>query len=406
MSWWLVSYRLLKEKRSSSFLSILLLAFGVGLISLMLSVEKQIDETFKNNLKGIDLVVGAKGSPLQIILSSVYHIDAPTGNISAKDAKGIAESPLVKTTIPLSYGDSYQGFKILGTTQGYIELYKASLSDGNSFNSSFEVVLGVSVAEKLGLNIGDTFFGNHGLSSESIEEHSDHGYRVVGVLEQSNSVLDNLILTSLNSVWNTHARGHSHESNEAVITNIEEIDDSKNITSLLIEYRGKMGAVQLPRMINSKSNLQAAIPSIELSRLIGHLGVGIKTLRYLAYLVVFISAISVFIALYGILKDNLYELALLRSFGASPLVLFRIVLQQGIILSLIGFSAGMALNVLGATLLNTYTESNFRLNVLIDVYSFETVALLVITLFIGILSSLVPALTAFELNVSKVLSNG
>lgn len=403
MSWWLVSYRLLKEKRSSSFLSILLLAFGVGLISLMLSVEKQIDETFKNNLKGIDLVVGAKGSPLQIILSSVYHIDAPTGNISAKDAKGIAESPFVKAAIPLSYGDSYQGFKILGTTQGYIELYKASLSVGNSFNSSFEVVLGVSVAQKLGLNIGDTFFGNHGLASESIEEHSDHGYRVVGVLEQSNSVLDNLILTSLNSVWNTHAHEHSHES---IITNIEEIDDSKTITSLLIEHRGKMGAVQLPRMINSKSNLQAAVPAIELSRLIEHLGVGINTLKYLAYLVVFISAISVFIALYGILKDNLYALALLRSFGASPLVLFRIVLQQGIILSLIGYSAGMALNVLGATLLNTYTESNFKLNVLIDVYSFETVTLLGVTLLIGMLSSLIPALTAFKLNVSKVLSNG
>jgi putative ABC transport system permease protein len=406
MSWWFVSFRLLKEKRLSSFLSILLLAFGVGLISLMLSVEKQIDETFKNNLKGIDLVVGAKGSPLQIILSSVYHIDAPTGNISAKDAKEIAKSPFVSSSIPLGYGDSYKGFKILGTTPSYLELYTAQFSKGSLFKNSFDVVLGSNTSEKLDLKIGDTFYGNHGLASESIEEHSDHAYVVVGVLEMSNSILDNLILTSLNSVWNTHEHEHTDEAETSLINSVVEIDDSKSITSMLIKYRGKMGAVQLPRLINSKANLQAAVPAIELNRLISHLGVGISTLKYLAYLVVFISAISVFIALYGMLKDNLYELALIRSFGAPPLVLFRIVLQQGIILSSIGFTAGMTLNVLGGILLNKYTESNFKLNVLIDLMSMETLILFASTLLIGIVSAFIPALTAFNLNVSKVLSNG
>ena len=408
MSWWFVSFRLIKEKRLSSFLSILLLAFGVGLISLMLSVEKQIDETFKNNLKGVDLVVGAKGSPLQIILSSVYHIDAPTGNISAADAKAIAKSPFVSSAIPLGYGDSFKGFKILGTTLEYLDLYKAQLAKGVLFENHFDVVLGSGVSQQLDLAVGDTFFGNHGLAAESIEEHSDQGYKVVGILEKSNSVLDNLIITSLNSVWNTHehAHAHSNDAKEVVISSIKEIDDAKNITSMLIKYRGKMGAVQLPRMINAKSNLQAAVPAIELSRLIDHLGVGINTLKYLAYLVVFISAISVFIALYGMLKDNLYELALIRSFGAPPLVLFRIVLQQGIILSIIGFTAGMTLNVLGGVILNNYTESNFKLNVIIDLMSMETLVLFASTLLIGIFSAFIPALTAFKLNVSKVLSNG
>jgi putative ABC transport system permease protein len=408
MSWWFVSFRLIKEKRLSSFLSILLLAFGVGLISLMLSVEKQIDETFKNNLKGIDLVVGAKGSPLQIILSSVYHIDAPTGNISAKDAKEIAKSPFVNSAIPLGFGDSYKGYKILGTTADYLDLYNREIIDGTVFKNAFDVVLGSNVAEQLGLKIGDTFFGNHGLAAESIEEHSDHGYKVVGILENSNSVLDNLILTSLNSVWNSHDREHAHSSSsgKSIVNSIKDIDDEKSITSLLIKYRGKMGAVQLPRMINSKSNLQAAAPAIELNRLISHLGVGISTLKYLAYLVVFISAISVFIALYAMLKDNLYELALIRSFGAPSLVLFRIVLQQGIILSIIGFAAGMTLNVLGGVILNNYTESNFKLNVIIDLMSIETLVLFLVTLLIGIISAFIPAITAFKLNVSKVLSNG
>ena len=167
-----------------------------------------------------------------------------------------------------------------------------------------------------------------------------------------------------------------------------------------------MGAVQLPRMINSKANLQAAVPAIELNRLISNLGIGINTLKYLAYLVVFISAISVFIALYGMLKDNLYELALIRSFGAPPLVLFRIVLQQGVILSVIGFASGMSFNILAGILLNNYTESKFKLNVIIDLISMETLVLFISTLLIGVISAFIPALTAFKLNVSKVLSNG
>ena len=215
-----MSFRLIKEKRLSSFLSILLLAFGVGLISLMLSVEKQIDDTFRNNLKGIDLVVGAKGSPLQIILSSVYHIDAPTGNISAKDAKAVAKSPFVTSAIPLGYGDSYKGFKILGTTPSYLDLYSSQFRKGSIFENSFDVVLGSNSSESLGLKIGDRFYGNHGLASESIEEHSDHAYVVVGVLEKSNSVLDNLILTSLNSVWNTHEHKHNNESESKLISNV------------------------------------------------------------------------------------------------------------------------------------------------------------------------------------------
>ena len=401
-----MSFRLIKEKRLSSFLSILLLAFGVSLISLMLSVEKQIDDTFRNNLKGIDLVVGAKGSPLQIILSSVYHIDAPTGNISAKDAKAVAKSPFVTSAIPLGYGDSYKGFKILGTTPSYLDLYSSQFRKGSIFENSFDVVLGSNSSESLGLKIGDRFYGNHGLASESIEEHSDHAYVVVGVLEKSNSVLDNLILTSLNSVWNTHEHKHNNESESKLISNVIEIDDAKSITSLLIKYRGKMGAVQLPRMINSKANLQAAVPAIELNRLISNLGIGINTLKYLAYLVVFISAISVFIALYGMLKDNLYELALIRSFGAPPLVLFRIVLQQGVILSVIGFASGMSFNILAGILLNNYIESKFKLNVIIDLISMETLVLFIATLLIGVISAFIPALTAFKLNVSKVLSNG
>ena len=108
----------------NTILSILLMTFGVGIISLLLLLNNQIDKQLQNNLRGIDMVIGAKGSPLQLILSSVYHIDNPTGNISFKEVEKLTKNPMIDFTIPLSYGDSYNGFRIVGTTSQYPELYE------------------------------------------------------------------------------------------------------------------------------------------------------------------------------------------------------------------------------------------------------------------------------------------
>ena len=114
----------------NTILSILLMTFGVGIISLLLLLNTQIDNQLQKNLRGIDMVIGAKGSPLQLILSSVYHIDNPTGNISYKEVKKIVKNPMIDITIPLSYGDSYNGFRIVGTTSKYPKLYEVDLKEG------------------------------------------------------------------------------------------------------------------------------------------------------------------------------------------------------------------------------------------------------------------------------------
>ena len=404
MSWWFLSWRLLVANRLSSGLSILLMGFGVGLMLLMLTAQKNINSAFRNNINGIDMVIGAKGSPLQIILSSVYHLDNPTGNISAKDAKRVATKAMVKSAIPLSFGDSYNGYKILGTTEAYFQLYSSAIAEGSLFTAPFEVVLGSQVAEKLGLALGDTFYGRHGLQSESIEEHGDHPYKIVGILSSNASVIDNLIITSLESVWYSH--NHDNNLHQPTITkSLADLSDEQEITALLIAYKSKMAAFSLPRQVNATSNLQAALPAIEVNRLIGLLGIGVNTLLYLAYLVVFVSAVSVFIALYGILKDNLYELALLRSFGALPKVLFLIILQQGLILTFLGFAFGLLINAVGTYILQTYTEANYKMELASQLFSINTALLLLITLIIGLLSALIPAITAYRLNISKILSD-
>ncbi|MCT4622926.1 MAG: ABC transporter permease [Schleiferiaceae bacterium] len=406
MSWWLVSYRQLVDRKLSSLLCLLLLSFGVAMITLMSAADKQITSTFENNIKGIDLVVGAKGSPLQIILSSVYHMDAPTGNISVELAKEVSNSKMVKSAIPLSFGDSYKGYRIVGTIPAFYDHYHSTLKNGGFIAKPFEVVVGSTVAKNLNLNVGSEFFGNHGLQEESIDQHDDHAYKVVGVLEPNQSVIDNLILTSLNSVWDVHAHDHQHSHHTfSIVENLSDANNEKEITALLVTYKSKMAAFSLPRKINSMGNLQAAVPAIEVNRLLGLLGIGIDTLTNIALAIVLISAISVLFSLLNTLKENLYELALIRSFGANPFVLFRIIIQQGLILAISGYILGFGIANLVAVILNQKAAQQFHLSADNALFGTDNGLIFLATIALGIIASIIPSIMAYRLNISSTLKN-
>ena len=143
-----LSWKNLTFKPLSMLLSVVLFALGVGLISLLFLLNNQLEKNFEKNLAGVDLVVGAKGSPLQLILSSMYHIDAPTGNITLKEARPFLnpKHPLIKQAIPLSMGDSYRAYRIVGTTPEILEFYEAEVAEGKIWKSNFEVTIGASFA--------------------------------------------------------------------------------------------------------------------------------------------------------------------------------------------------------------------------------------------------------------------
>ncbi|MEQ9302764.1 MAG: ABC transporter permease, partial [Marinoscillum sp.] len=200
-----LSYKSILAKPLSSFLSWLLLAFGVTIVVLILLISDQLKSEISKNAKGVDLVVGAKGSPLQLILANIFHVDFPTGNIDLKEAAQVSRSRYIDYAIPLSLGDSYRGLRIVGTTQAYPELYGANLKTGHWFGDHMEVVIGAQVARDLSLAIGDTFESQHGLSEEG-EAHGAHPFEVVGILTSTNTVIDKLILTGIESIWEVH--GH------------------------------------------------------------------------------------------------------------------------------------------------------------------------------------------------------
>ena len=414
------------SKPLSSLLSLALLVFGIGIISLLLQLNSLIKTQMDNNLKGIDMVVGAKGSPLQLILSAVYHIDSPTGNISVEDAKKIKNNRMVGSSIDLLYGDNYKGYRIVGTDDEFLDLYDAKIKDGRKWEDPFEVVVGSKIHSKFGLKLDDELMSSHGLR-ETGEAHEDQLFKVVGLLEPSNSVIDQLIVSSPESIWDLHAE-HDHSGEEHDDEHDHEHDDEhdhehddehdhehddehdhehddEEITAMLIKFQNPMNIIQFPRQINEETNLQAAVPSYEISRLFKLFGFGIETLTYLAYLIIIVSAFSLFINLFNSMRDRKYEMALIRTLGSSRRQLSFMIIFESLILTTVGFLLGLLVSRLGVMFVSSLMEESLNYNLNSFGILNEELLLLILSIFIGLISSIIPALQVYNLNISEVLGD-
>lgn len=435
------------SKPLNTVLSVLLLAFGVAIIVILISLNTQVKNQLTDSARGVDLVVGAKGSPLQLILSSVYHIDFPTGNISLGDARQVVRNRYVRSAIPLALGDSYRSYRIVGTNHDYPDLYEASVAEGKLWEQPFETTLGARVAEQLNLAVGDTFAGQHGLA-EAGAAHDATPYRVVGILAETNTVVDNLILTSIESIWATHA--HDEEEAEATepsasptpgevtqtprpagpgrtspgragpgpsgrgpsgrgrppVVDLPAGSGEQEITALLVQYRSPMAAVMMPRQVNSRTALQAASPAFETLRLFSLLGVGVDLLRGFAALVVLISGLSIFVALYNTLKEQRYDLAVMRSLGSTRAKLFAYVLLSGLMITLAGTLLGFVLGHGAIELLSWLSSPVNEAGITGGAFFLEELYVLLLCLALGFVASVVPAINAYRIDISRVLAEG
>ena len=411
-----LSFKNIFHKPVGTVLSIVLLTLAVGIISILIHVNASIENQMNNNLKGIDMVVGAKGSPLQLILSSVYHVDSPTGNISLADANSITRNRMVKNSTKLSFGDNYKGFKIVGTEKNFLELYKCDVEDGRIWKKSLEAVVGNKVAEILELKIGDEFTSSHGLGDYG-ESHEDSVFKVVGILKTSNSVADQLILTSLESVWDIH-KEHNHDHDEEHDQDHDEEhdqdhdeehehgEDSKEITSILVKFDSPMNIISFPRYINEETNMQAAVPSYEISRLFKIFGIGFETLTNLAYLIMFVSGLSLFLNLLNSLKERKYEMALIRTIGGTKVQTSLMLFYESIILCIIGFVGGIILSRIGIFVTSNLLEESLNYSISIPILlSNQEILLLIFSISIGILACVIPAVNVYNMNISKTLSD-
>ncbi len=418
-------------KPLNTLLSILLLAVSVAIISLLILLKTDFENKYLDNLTNIDMVLGAKGSPLQLILSSVYHIDKPTGNIKLEEAEEWMEHPYVEKAVPLALGDNYQGYKIIGTTGEYINLYGNGLDKGKAFENDFEVVIGKTIAEKEGMEIGDKFYGSHGHDAGG-HVHKEHTYIVTGIAKPTGKVLDHLVLCNFNSVWDIHhhssekeitettdhsghldeheniqAQNHHHE--ESARNNLHQNKPNtseKEITAVLIKLKNKLGFITWPRQVTQGSNMQAASPFFEINRLFSLFGIGISLLQYLAYGIMLLSAISIFITLYTRLMRRKQEFALIRIGGGTKSQLLRLIIFESVFLCGTGYVVGTLTGRLGLYWLSKYTNSEFHisLNALSVVWENELI-LIAATIIIALAAAIIPGLKAYRLNIPKLLSN-
>jgi putative ABC transport system permease protein len=517
----------------NTLLNLLLLALGMGTIVTLLLVSQQLEDRLLRDSRGIDLVVGAKGSPLQLMLSSLYHADVPTGNIPLSEARKLMTHKMVKTAIPLALGDNYHGYRIVGTTKAYPLHYEATLAQGHFWENTLEATLGAEVARQTGLEIGTHFVGAHGLTHGTMvgeHIHGEYKYTVTGILKPTGTVIDRLILTDVKTVWEVHNEQHQEENGEPDHTHVhddheeeehahsdehtdehndheeqehahtnehqedgepdhthvhddheeeehahsdehtdehndheeqehahtnehqkdeeqdhthghdeeeehahtnkhekdekqdhtnehreheEEYEDEEHahsneheITALLIQYQSPIAAVGFPRMVNRLHSLQAASPAFETARLLKLVGFGIDTLRTFGILFIIMAILSMFIALYRALQERCYDLAIMRTLGASKLRLLWQLLFEGILMALLGTLLGLLLGHIVTEILGIWLTQTQQIYFTGWTYITQEYLLFGLALLIGTLSALLPAIQAYRTDIAKILSYG
>ena len=375
-------------------MSILLMILGVTIITLSVLVNQITKNTFTKNNPNLDVVVGAKGSPLQLVLSSIHHIDIPTGNISYKNAKKIMKHPAIKFGVPISLGDNFQNYRIVGTDKKFLKLYDAELEIGSIWEKPMQSVIGSNVANFTKLKIDKFFVGSHGLIDTG-DIHSEQPYKVVGILKKTGTILDNLIITSLDSVWNLHSNQNDILKNT----------DSLEVTALLLKYKNKTSVFSFPRVINKNTSMQAASPNLEISKLFKLTGEAHKIINYLSIIIVSLSFAGILFTLLNNINERKYDLAILRTLGFTRKRIFSIILIEGMTISILGSFIGLILGGIVYKCIEFFSLLGRNIVTGQLDFIYEILTIWFVILIISFLTCLIPGIKVYKQNIRNTLLN-
>ena len=377
----------------------LLLALGLAAITFVLLTSQQLDRNFERDLAGIDLVVGAKGSPIQLILAGVFHIDVPSGNIPLAEVQKLQSHPQIAKLIPLSLGDTFKGFRLVGTTPAYAQHYGAALDQGAMWTQPMQAVVGHEVARQTQLTVGNKFAGSHGLGGTG-HAHGENAYQVSGTLARCGCVLDRLILTATESVWKVHEDATVADASDRAVLEAE-----REVTMALITYKTPLAAVSLPRFVNTTTDMQAAAPAIEITRLLRMVGVGADVLRGFAGVLLLTAGLSVFIALWNAVRERRADLAMLRMLGASPQKVAGLVLCEALLLALLAVALGLAMGHLLTGLVGFWLQADRSLVLTGWIWLPQELWVLALGVAVATVAALLPALNAYRMDVTTLLNS-
>jgi putative ABC transport system permease protein len=397
-----LSWRYLWSRPLATVLNLLLLALGLASMAFVLIARDQVDRAFERDLAGIDLVVGAKGSPMQLILAGVFHLDVPPGNIALADVQQLQQHPQVAQLIPLSLGDNVAGFRIVGTTAAYPAHYGATLASGALWQEPMQAVLGAQVAARTGLQLGQGFVGAHGLGAGGAV-HAEAAYTVTGVLKPCGCVLDRLVLTATESVWKVH--DDMHATDDMDDEDRAALAADREITLALITYSTPLAAVSFPRFVNDSTAMQAAAPAVEITRLLSMVGVGTRVFQGLGFVLLGVAALSVFIALWSAVRERRTDLAMLRMLGASPQKVGALLLCEALWLAALACVLGLLAAHGVVALLGAMLMAEQSLAITGWQWVHTEVWVPVLALGVALLAAGLPAFGAYRLDVTQLLNS-
>lgn len=406
MSLWHIAWSYLWNRKLTTALTVISVALGVGLISAVLTLRDETQRRFEEEGQSFDIVIGAKGNPLQLVLSTVYFLDAPTGNVDIEIYESLKGHEDVTGLFPVGMGDSYSGFRIVGVTRDLMDFTPGgrtpyTLASGRYFEVPFEAVIGANVAEDTNLKLGDKFVGTHGMIATTMAEvHKDHPYTVVGIMQRSGSPNDRAIFCDLQSVWDAHSHGKDsgHGSDE-------HHHHEQEITALLVKLASPAIRFEFKDRINRTSNAMAAIPIQEIQKLYEQLlGTAKLVLLAIGYLVVAISALSILIGLYMAILQRKRDLAIMRALGATRGEIFGAVIIEAFWVTLLGIGAGWLMGSAVCMILNRYLVAQVGFHVPPVRISADLVAAYSAVLLMGIVAGILPAWQAYRTNVARDLA--
>ncbi|MFA7243533.1 MAG: FtsX-like permease family protein [Sulfuricellaceae bacterium] len=388
-------------------------------ITLLLGVERirhDAREGFAMSVSGADLVIGARTSPVQLMLYAVFRIGEATNNIRWQSYRAIAENPAVAWAIPLSLGDSHRGFPVLGATSAYFEHFHygeaqaLAFSSGKRFDGVFDAVLGAEVAQRLGYRLGDKIVLSHGMGDEGLAEHGDKPFTVVGVLARTGTPVDRTIHVNLEAITAIHLdwQGGAPLPGFSIPGQyVQKFDlTPKEITAALIGLKSRAAVFKIQRHVNEYAGepLLAVLPGVALDELWQVVGVAERTLLAVSSMVVAVGLAGLIAVILASLNERRRELAILRSVGARPEDVFLLLTIEGLFVTVLGSLLGVALLSILTAVVGPLLQAHYGLVIHTRFVSLAELKLLGIVVIVGLLASLAPGYRAYRLSLADGLS--
>jgi putative ABC transport system permease protein len=419
MTWMNLAWKSLKNRKFSTLLTVFSMVLSLVLLMSVERIKRAAEDGFTQSISGVDLIVGARSGPLQIVLYSVFNIGQATQNVSIESYNEIKNRPEVDWTVPYSLGDGHRGFRVVATNQDFFKYYKfrskeqVEFASGEPFQDYFDVVIGADVAKTLGYQVGSEVVVAHGVTTGvAIQEHSDKPFKVKGVMKPTGTPLDRALYISLEAMEAIHLDWQTgsapSEEKQIKASDIKpEMVKPRTITSFFLRTKNRIETLKLQRWINEykEEPLLAVIPGVVLSEMWTSLSMIEKVLKTLSFLVMAVGLISMLIAIMTSLNERRREMAILRAVGASLKNIVALILMETFLISIMAIGIACAVKVILEFILGPWLQSNYGLYLQAPIFSFNELLYLLIMLVSSLLISFIPALRAMKSALKDGLSS-